>query len=102
MDEFPSLPPAHPPLPPSSLSPIPFDRQHASVFPSSSPLTGGDLRARFVEACRAWLMKSPSLDARTNYTRDVNQFLSSLGVSPAGPERLAAVSPGHVAAWRDS
>src|SRR5256885_2259039 len=100
MDEFPTLPPAHPSLPPSSHVPTPFDRQPASVFLSSSPLIGSDLHGRFVEACRAWLMKSPSMDTRTNYTRDVNQFLSFLGVSSAEPERLAAVTPEHVAGWR--
>src|SRR5947209_8282042 len=102
MDEIPSSPPAHSPPPPSSPVSVPFDRQHASVFSSSSPLTGAHLRAHFIEACRAWLLKSPSLDTRTNYTRDVNQFLSFLGVSPAAPEQLAAVTPGQVAGWRDS
>jgi integrase/recombinase XerD len=64
-------------------------------------LTGGELRVRFAEACRAWLSKSPSIDTRTNYARDVNQFLTFLGVSASEPERLACVTPGHVAAWRD-
>ncbi len=101
MDVFPSSPLAHPPSLPSSPTATPFDRQPSSVFSSSSPLTGPDLRVGFIEACRAWLAKSPSLDTRTNYARDVNQFLAFLGISPAEPERLSGVRPGYVAAWRD-
>ena len=68
---------------------------------SSSLLTGRDLRARFTEACHAWLSKSPSKDTRTNYARDVTQFLTFIGADPTHLEVLAAVRPAQVAAWRD-
>src|SRR5271155_817971 len=54
------------------------------------------------EACQAWLAKSPSPDTRTNYQRDLQQFLSFAGFSADEPERLLGVKPREVAAWRDS
>jgi integrase/recombinase XerD len=72
------------------------------MFSSPSSLTGTDLRVRFAEACAAWLAKSPSKDTRSNYARDVQQFLAFSGVGPGEPERLAGVAPPQVAAWRDS
>jgi integrase/recombinase XerD len=68
---------------------------------SSSRLTEVDLRARFTEACEAWLAKSPSKDTRTNYARDVAQFLNFIGADPSHLEVLASVRPSQVAAWRD-
>lgn len=55
----------------------------------------------FREACEAWLAKSPSLDTRTNYRRDLEQFLAFVGAPTSDPGALAAVRPHHVAAWRD-
>jgi integrase/recombinase XerD len=54
------------------------------------------------EACRAWLMRSPSKDTRTNYARDLSQFLAFTCISPAELHRLAEIRPEHVAGWRDS
>src|ERR1700677_3719531 len=54
------------------------------------------------EACQAWLAKSPSPDTRTNYQRDLYQFLSFAGLSADDPEQLLRVKPHEVAAWRDS
>lgn len=53
------------------------------------------------EASRSWLLKSPSKDTRSNYERDLNQFLVFCGFSPAETGKLPAIRPGHVAAWRD-
>ena len=53
------------------------------------------------EACRAWLLKSPSQDTRSNYERDLGQFLIFSGFAPGDVEKLAAMRPHHVAAWRD-
>jgi integrase/recombinase XerD len=52
--------------------------------------------------CQAWLAKSTSLDTRSNYKRDVQQFLTFAGVPSDRPEAMADIGPTHVAAWRDS
>ncbi len=78
-----------------------FDRRPALMAPSHASLTVPDLRARFTEACQAWLAKSPSPDTRSNYARDVRQFLHFVGAEPTHLEELAAVRPAQVAAWRD-
>ena len=41
-----------------------------------------DLTTPVAEACRAWLTKSPSADTRSNYERDLNQFLRFVGRQP--------------------
>lgn len=53
------------------------------------------------EACRAWLLKSPSKDTRSNYERDLGQFLIFCGFAANEVDKLAAIRPHHVAAWRD-
>jgi integrase/recombinase XerD len=60
-----------------------------------------DLGGQIARACQAWLMKSPSPDTRSNYDRDVRQFLAFVGIEGDQPEKLTAVRPGHVSAWRD-
>jgi integrase/recombinase XerD len=60
------------------------------------------LRASIAEACGAWLAKSPSHDTRSNYARDLRQFLTFAGVPPDRAEGLAAIRPQQVADWRDS
>lgn len=64
-------------------------------------MTDRQLRGRMGEACQAWLARSPSLDTRQNYARDLGQFLAFVGVPANRLEVLAAVRPHHVAAWRD-
>ena len=53
------------------------------------------------EACRAWLIKSPSLDTRSNYARDLGQFLIFCGVAANDVDKLAVIRPHQVAGWRD-
>jgi integrase/recombinase XerD len=53
------------------------------------------------EAKDAWLAKSPSRDTRSNYARDLAQFMEFAGLSEDGWEQLAAIRPQRVAAWRD-
>ncbi len=53
------------------------------------------------EACRAWLLKSPSQDTRSNYQRDLGQFLIFNGIAANDVDKLASIRPHHVAAWRD-
>src|ERR1700676_2812832 len=48
------------------------------LIPAFAPvgaLTETALRCRFADACTAWLMKSPSVETRTAYSRELNQFL---------------------------
>jgi integrase/recombinase XerD len=53
------------------------------------------------EACRSWLLRSQSPDTRSNYQRDVRQFLAFCGMQPTETERLPEIRPHQVAAWRD-
>ena len=53
------------------------------------------------EASRAWLLKSPSQDTRSNYERDLGQFLIFCGFAANDVDKLATIRPHHVAAWRD-
>jgi integrase/recombinase XerD len=46
-------------------------------------------------------MKSPSADTRSNYDRDLCQFMAFCGFAKGEVERLPAVRPHQVAAWRD-
>lgn len=73
-----------------------------TVFRDAGNLTINEFRVRVTEAIQAWLSKSPSVDTRTNYQRDVGQFLTFVGIALDQPEQLARVVPGQVAAWRDS
>lgn len=71
------------------------------VFPPV-PIPEPGLRELFAEAHRSWLMKSPSLDTRRNYARDVGQFIRFVGSPSDHLEQLSSVRPHDVAAWRDS
>ena len=59
------------------------------------------VRAAVARYATAWLARSPSRDTRSNYARDVGQFLAFAGIPPYQIESLAAVRPHRVAAWRD-
>lgn len=59
------------------------------------------LRDQVTEACAAWLAKSPSSDTRSNYERDLRQFLMFAGFFSDEFEALPLIRPAHVAAWRD-
>ncbi len=59
------------------------------------------LGEQIAKACQAWLMKSPSRDTRSNYERDIKQFLVFAGIEGNHPEKIVGVRPEHVAAWRD-
>ena len=77
----------------SLLSPNPLPASEATDAPA--------LRRQIGEACHAWLMRSPSRDTRSNYGRDLAQFLEFAGVPSDRHELLAAIRPHQVAAWRD-
>ncbi|MGE3317329.1 MAG: tyrosine-type recombinase/integrase, partial [Planctomycetaceae bacterium] len=59
------------------------------------------LRTKLIEACRAWLARSASPSTRTNYARDLQQFLAFAHIPTSELERLSQVRPEHIAAWRD-
>lgn len=61
-----------------------------------------NLRELFHEAAQAWLAKSPSMQTRTTYRRDLGQFLAFAGIDASQLDRLASVTPRVVAAWRDA
>ena len=57
--------------------------------PDAPPPTIADnIRA----GCQAWLAKSTSLDTRSNYKRDVQQFLTFASVPSDRPEALPAAA----------
>jgi integrase/recombinase XerD len=71
------------------------------AFSSARELTAQSFRGRFVEARDAWLSRSPSINTRENYSRDLIQFMAFVGIGANHLEQLAAVRPHQVAAWRD-
>jgi integrase/recombinase XerD len=71
------------------------------AFDRESELTGGSLHCRFVEACTAWLARSPSQETRGAYSRELKQFLDFVGIASDHLEQLTTVRPNQVAAWRD-
>ena len=60
------------------------------------------LRQQIAEACDAWLARSPSPDTRSNYQRDLVQFLSFARIPRDEPEQLVRVPPRQISEWRDS
>lgn len=71
------------------------------AFRQTRSMSSHDRRVMFTDAKLAWLVKSSSADTRSNYDRDLNQFLTFIGVPAVHLEHLANVRPTHVAAWRD-
>src|SRR5579863_7762957 len=76
-------------------------RQTLPAINHSTDIAAPSIGNQIATACQAWLMKSPSLDTRSNYERDIKQFLAFASISGEEPEKLAHVRPEHVAAWRD-
>lgn len=76
-----------------------------SIIPAFATTTESsviDQCRRFSEAGRSWLVRSTSRSTRTNYERDLHQFLAFMQISSDRLDRLVDVRPEHVAAWRDS
>lgn len=72
------------------------------AFERGIMLTEEMIRARFTEACVAWLTRSTSMETRAAYARELNQFLQFVGIPTAQLEQLTTVRPHQVGAWRDS
>ena len=76
-------------------------RELIPAFQAPGESTRRDLRARFLDARNAWLLKSPSGNTRENYARDLAQFLAFCGIPPDRLDLVGTIRPHHVAAWRD-
>ena len=73
-------------------------------LPSSAKSPAGtavDPRQQLQGAVDSWLTRSPSADTRSNYLRDLKQFLSFAGIPQDEPEQLVRVLPRQISAWRD-
>lgn len=86
---------------PVELEPVPHPADTAPAFAGSGPPDRAELRRKLGEACTAWLTKSQSGETRNGYSRDLAQFLRFSKMPRGEWEYLAALRPGHVAAWRD-
>ena len=82
---------------PSSLS----NGEVIPAFARPGELTDSSLRVRLTEARDAWLTRSPSLQTRDCYARDLQQFLAFVGAASDQLETLVTIRPAQVAAWRD-
>jgi integrase/recombinase XerD len=90
-----------PAFPPRPLGQIPASPSIVPATAATRNLTHGSVRVAFKSARDAWLTKSPSMETRASYSRDLLQFLDFLGVPCDHLEILGTVSPVQVAAWRD-
>src|SRR5262245_59489311 len=68
--------------------------------PAADP-TPAPLRGPFGDALRSWLTRSPSVETRLGYARGLAHFFRFHSIPDGACERLAAIRPSHVAAWRD-
>jgi integrase/recombinase XerD len=84
-----------------NTSPIFLPVRTSGVSPAPAANQQATLGERIAEACQAWLLRSPSQDTRTNYARDLAQFLNFTGVRSDQPEALAAIHAKQVIYWRD-
>jgi integrase/recombinase XerD len=85
----------------SNLPAHPLD---SATGASLTPVNGSEqlrLATQIEEACKSWLVRSPSADTRSNYSRDLAQFLVFAGFRAGEVQRLPEIRPHQVAAWRD-
>lgn len=71
------------------------------VFAGGAGIPTEQLGILFEEAIRAWLMRTPSPQTRSSYRRDLRQFTAYMQIEPGRIDKLTAVRPKDVAAWRD-
>src|SRR5262249_31799056 len=76
-------------------------RQGLPVVDDASPLPVRSLGDQLAEACVAWLARTPSPDTRSNYQRDLRQFLTFARIAADEPEKLLDIQPATISAWRD-
>jgi integrase/recombinase XerD len=75
--------------------------QSLTIVNAPGIVAGDDSQSLLRQACRSWLLRSPSMDTRSNYERDLGQFLAYCGIQPDEVEELPSIRPNQVAAWRD-
>lgn len=85
----------------TSLCPRPTPEPLPPAFAGVRPAGGQQFRYLIGQAVHAWLSKTPSEHTKTNYARDLRQFLSFHGIGPERLEELVRVVPAQVSAWRD-
>jgi integrase/recombinase XerD len=83
------------------LTTRPDRTDQAPAFQHQNPGDPLRLRGQLEEAFQAWLTRSPSVETRDGYSRDLFQFLDFAGVPNGEWEKLAQIRPGIVSAWRD-
>lgn len=71
------------------------------AFGGAAELSVEELRTAFAQAVQAWLLRTPSIQTRENYDRDLRQFLDFCRIAPERIDELTLVRPEHVAAWRE-
>ncbi len=85
---------------PPSL-PVPAAKRGTSLVSGAPAGTPAELRQQLRDAIDSWLTRSPSSETRSNYQRDLGQFLAFAGVPQDEPELLLRILPRQVSAWRD-
>ena len=60
-----------------------------------------ELRSALVDAIQAWLLRTPSIETRKSYDRDLKEFMRFCRIDAQQVESLALVRPEHVAKWRE-
>lgn len=71
------------------------------AFAGESPFPTQQLQQLIEEAIRGWLMRTPSRQTRSNYQRDLQQFVNFMKIDPGKLDAFTRVRPEHVAAWRE-
>jgi integrase/recombinase XerD len=71
------------------------------AFTGPASLQSASLRDAVTKAIAAWLLRTPSAKTRTNYRRDLDQFLKFAGIERARSEQLLNTRPEDIAAWRE-
>ena len=64
-------------------------------------LSPGQFHDELIAAIQTWLVRSPSLQTRDAYRRDLNRFLRYVGITVETIECLLDVQPAHISQWRD-
>lgn len=68
---------------------------------SDEERSADELRSALVDAIKAWLLRTPSVETRKCYDRDLKEFMRFCRIEASQPEALALVRPEHVANWRE-
>ena len=73
----------------------------APVFTRLPETAPDGLRQQLAEACRSWLCRSPSMETRLGYARDLAHFFRFQSIADGAWEKLPTIRPHQVSAWRD-